>query len=118
MSRSFRDALSIEEIEIGRDITIVIKGGDAHIGAVSTAYVANKNPVVIEVETTSVPGHKEYLLSENFARRSAMKLLRTVTVIVGIHFDNLNKNEIDVIVQTVESMFENYLAGKISGNNE
>lgn len=118
MTKSFEEALTLEHIEIGRDTLIIIKGGDAHIGAVSTAYLTQVSPVTIEVETSAVPGHKEYLLSEKFARQSAMHLLRTVTVIIGIHFDGLQKDEIDVIVQTTENMLKTCLAGEMRANIE
>ncbi|SMF86217.1 hypothetical protein SAMN05661091_3330 [Paenibacillus uliginis N3/975] len=118
MTKSFEEALTLEEIEIGRDTLIIIKGGDAHIGAVSIAYLTCHDPVTIDVETTSVPGHKEHLLSERFARHIAMQLLRTVTVVIGIHFDGLQRDEIDMIVRTTENMLEAYLAGKIRADFE
>lgn len=118
MTTNFIEALTLEEIEVGRDMLIIIKGGEAHIGAVSTAYPVRKDPFLVKVETTSVPGHKEHLLSEKFARHCTEQLHRSVTVVMGIHFDGLSMDEINTIVTITESMVESFLAGKISASVE
>lgn len=109
MTRNFGETLTLDEVEIGRDKLILIKGGEAHIGAVSTAYLEQENPLTIKVETTSVPGHKEYLLTDKIARQCAEHMCQTVTVVMGIHFDNLNKSEIEDIVCLTENMVDTYL---------
>lgn len=109
---NYREALSLEEIDIGRDKLLIIKGGEAHIGATSTAYVIQHNPIQVEVETTSVPGHKEYLLTEKTARKCAEQLHQTVTVIMGIHFDDLQPHDIEEIVSLTDSMVNSFLVNK------
>ncbi|OWR32826.1 hypothetical protein CDO73_03805 [Saccharibacillus sp. O23] len=83
--------LTVERQEIGKDTLFVVRGGEAHIGAVSTAYFEDG---AIVVETTSLPGHKEALLSEPAARRAAESLRRTVTVVMGIHYDGITAEQI------------------------
>lgn len=100
--------LTIERQEIGRDTLFVVKGGEAHIGAVSTAYVEDGE---IRVETTSLPGHKEYLLSEPAARRAAEFLRRAVTVVMGIHYDGITAQQIEEVSDTVSRLFEEALHG-------
>ncbi|MFC7680082.1 hypothetical protein [Paenibacillus sp. GCM10028914] len=113
MTANYAEALTLEEIEVGRDKLIIIKGGEAHIGAVSTAYLVHNNPIRVKVETMSVPGHKEHLLTEKFARQCAEHLCQTVTVVMGIHFDHLQRSEIDQIVSLTESMVASFLEGKV-----
>ncbi|MDO3412162.1 hypothetical protein QWJ34_20535 [Saccharibacillus sp. CPCC 101409] len=85
------DDIRAQRTEVGRDTLITVTGGAAHIGAVSTAYWTESG---IEVRTTTVPGHKEHLLSEPAARRAADMLNRTVTVVMGIHYDAISAEEI------------------------
>lgn len=118
MTTEFREDLTLEEIIVGRDTLMIIKGGEAHIGTVSTAYLIRKNPLLVKVETTSVPGHKEHLLSERFARHCAEQLHRSVTVVMGIHFDGLSMEEINTIVTITENMVDSFLAGKMSDSVE
>lgn len=112
MVRSFGNALSLEEIEMGRDLLLVITGGDAHIGAVSTAYLKESSPSGFEVETSSVPGHKEHVLTETFALTCALQLRRTVTVVMGIHFDHLQRQELDELINEVKHKLDVFLEGK------
>ncbi len=100
--------LTVEHREIGKDTLFVVKGGVAHIGAVSTAYFENGE---IVVDTTSLPGHKEVLLSEPAARRAAEFLRRTVTVVMGIHYDGITAEQIAEVSDTVSRLFEEALRG-------
>lgn len=100
--------LTVEREEIGKDVLFIVRGGKAHIGAVSTAYFEDGE---IRVETTSLPGHKEYLLSEPAARRAAESLRRTATVVMGIHYDGITAEQIAEVSDTVSSLFEESLRG-------
>lgn len=100
------DDIKLEAISAGRDVLLLVTGGVAHIGASSTAYWHEDQ---VQVETTSVPHHKEYTLTESMAQRAASKLNCTVTVVMGIHYDNLIKEEIIQISERVEALFQQYL---------
>ena len=96
----------MERREIGRDVLFIVRGGAEHIGAVSTAYAEDAE---ITVETTVVPGHKEHLLSEPIARRAAESLRRTVTVVMGIHYDGMTQEQIAEVSNRVFRLFEKVL---------
>lgn len=100
------DDINVRSLPMGRDLLIMITGGDAHIGAASTAYYVADN---IEVQTSIVPGHKEHTLSEDMAIQAATILKRTVTIVMGIHYDNLTKSEIIDISNITSTKFQQYL---------
>ncbi|MNH77442.1 hypothetical protein D3C87_316860 [compost metagenome] len=109
---NFNDNIDMNDIrlefrEIGRDILLIITGGHAHIGAVSTAYPSQRYSA--EVHTAAVPGHKESLLSADFALRASKWLNRTVTVVMGIHYDNLSSEQIECVCQRAERELEIFL---------
>ncbi|MEF2967217.1 aspartyl-phosphate phosphatase Spo0E family protein [Paenibacillus sp. M1] len=105
--------IKLKELQVGRDLLLVITGGAAHIGAASTAYNVNG---AIEVQTSAVPGHKEHTLTEGLARRAAEELRRTVTVVMGIHYDHLSKEEILFISQQIDKLLEQYIAANRMGD--
>jgi hypothetical protein len=100
------DDIQILEVPVGRDTMLIVTGGAAHIGAVSTAYFVNNG---IDVQTTILPGHKEHTISEGLARKAAEVLGRTVTVAAGIHYDHISREEIDAIVVIVNERMDDYL---------
>ncbi|MDT3424728.1 NAD(P)-dependent dehydrogenase (short-subunit alcohol dehydrogenase family) [Paenibacillus forsythiae] len=100
----------LSETAVGQDILLLITGGVRHIGAASTAYPGEHGALVT---TSAVPGHKEHTISESVALKVAEALRRTVTVVMGIHYDDLSKEQIAQVVEIVERKVEQYLAGKI-----
>ncbi|USB31580.1 hypothetical protein [Paenibacillus sp. YPG26] len=108
--------IRVEYREIGSDILLIITGGDAHIGAVSTSYSSGKFPA--EVHTAAVPGHKEHLLSADFAWRASKRLNRTVTVVMGIHYDNLSSVGVDEVCRLAERELEVLLHKLTPSSNE
>lgn len=92
---------------VGRDLLLVISGGVRHIGAASTAYLNGER---VEVQTSAVPHHKEHTISEDIAIRVAEALNRTVTVVMGIHYDDLTKEGIKEVVEIVNNKVIQYLA--------
>jgi len=104
------DDIELSVNVVGRDILLVITGGERHIGAASTAYVNGED---IEVSTSAVPHHKEHTISENIALRVAEALRRTVTVVMGIHYDNLTKEGIQEVVRIVDEKVDQYLTQQI-----
>ncbi|MFD1774575.1 hypothetical protein [Paenibacillus rhizophilus] len=101
--------ITLSETAVGQDILLLITGGVRHIGAASTAYIGENGA---EVTTSAVPGHKEHTISESVAVKVAEALRRTVTVVMGIHYDDLSKEQIARVVEIVERRVELYLAGK------
>lgn len=103
---AFED-IKVQAVPMGRDLAILVTGGDEHIGAASTAYWNGEN---IEVETSALPGHKEHVLTVNMAREAARRLKCTVTVVMGIHYDHLSKAEIAEVSDRTEAVFNDYLS--------
>lgn len=101
--------IEFSAIEVGRDLLLVIGGGVRHIGAASTAYMEEGN---VKVSTSAVPHHKEHTVSESIATRVAEALDRTVTVVMGIHYDNLSKEGITRVVEIVNLKVDQYLFGQ------
>lgn len=102
------DDIKLVSAPMGRDLLLMVTGGEAHIGAASTAYITDNG---IEVQTSAVPGHKEHTLTSGLAMRAAKGLQRTVTVVMGIHYDHLTSAEIKTISDIVEGRLDHFLAG-------
>ncbi|AZK47422.1 hypothetical protein [Paenibacillus lentus] len=105
MERRYTD-ITLQAITVGRDRLLIISGGERHIGASSTAYWEDGR---VCVQTHVVPGHKEHILSEGYALRVAAELRQTVTLVMGIHYDQLQRDEIDRIHKHVTSLIDGYL---------
>lgn len=106
---------SITRSLMGADITaqvlvldegchVSLFGGDLpHIGAVSIA-----NPEG-HVTTTQFPYHKEAVLSHKWAGALSEAGYRPCVVEAGIHYDNLNRQEIDMVVSLTGEMLNTIL---------
>jgi hypothetical protein len=85
-------------------INILIIGGDrTHIGAVS---IAEKDGTV---QTVRRADHKEFLISEKWASKLAVALNCPVCMECGIHYDNIAKEEIDVVTGCCEKLLREVL---------
>ncbi|WHX47106.1 hypothetical protein QNH46_13055 [Paenibacillus woosongensis] len=100
----------LQEMAVGKDILFIVSGGERHIGASSTAYW---NEGQIHVQTCAVPGHKEHVLSEGLAMRAAEMLRRTVTLVMGIHYDQLSREEINAISGHVSRLMDEFLLRQV-----
>jgi len=102
--------IELKATTVGRDLLLLISGGVRHIGATSTAYLEGEQ---VKVLTSAVPHHKEHTISEPIAIRVAEALNKTVTVVMGIHYDNLTKEGIMEVVEIVNLKVNQYLAQQI-----
>lgn len=98
--------IRVERQETGKDTLLVVTGGAAHIGAVSTAY---REDGEYKVNTAVVPGHKEHVISEPAALHAARLLERTVTVVMGIHYDGITREQIGEVGDVVSSLIDKVL---------
>ncbi|WP_150271567.1 hypothetical protein [Paenibacillus tepidiphilus] len=98
--------IDLTAIEVGEDLLLIIGGGVRHIGAASTAY---QDGAEWKVTTAAVPHHKEHTLSEGIALQAARQLNRTVSVVMGIHYDQLSKEGITEVVEIVRGKVDQYL---------
>jgi hypothetical protein len=104
------DDIELTATTVGRDLLLLISGGVRHIGSASTAYLNGER---VEVQTSAVPHHKEHTISEDIAIKVAEALSRTVTVVMGIHYDDLTKEGIMEVVEIVNNKVNQYLAQQI-----
>lgn len=98
--------IKVQTYRLGEDYVFHITGGQAHIGAVATAYPANGT---IQVDLITVPGHREDELAVECARLACEKYNKTVTVVAGIHIDQATKEDIKTAVQSVREAMQEVL---------
>lgn len=85
-------------------INILITGGDfAHIGAVSIVSPQG------EVCTKTFEGHKDNLISEEWAEKLYEEFQVPVVVSVGIHYDNINSTGIEKIISEMKKALDGVL---------
>lgn len=99
--------IRVEAVRQGRDWLFLLTGGDAHIGAVSTSW---SEAGQWKVATHTVPGHREDELSAAMAAHASEALGTTVTVVAGIHYDRLRKEDIAKVVEQAWRRFTIELA--------
>jgi len=99
--------VSIQTLFTGEDIVFIMTGGVEHTGGVSTAYFTDSGE--IDVQTISLPHHREADLTEPFAKQAAEKLQRTCTVVMGIHYDDISREELGQIVHNARALFQSTL---------
>ena len=82
-------------------INVTVAGGDeSHIGAV--AIIDEKGVLT----STTFPNHKETIIVETWANTLYDKYKQPVVVAAGIHYDNINKEEIVKVMEASSSLLE------------
>ena len=90
--------VDVRATEIGNDTLVIIYGGDRpHIGSVVLAYGFKKSSSKGTITSTTVPGHKEEELIREPAEIIARHTEGTVVVVGGVHYEELDKEGIDII---------------------
>jgi hypothetical protein len=79
----------------GRDLVVLITGGDAHVGAAAVAAPGEG------IHAAVLPPHKEGPLARECAALLAEAAGCTVCAVAGIHQDEITKEEIAAIVANV-----------------
>lgn len=83
---------------LGSDLQVLLLGGGAHIGAIALAS-PNGHSDMLEL-----PCHKEGPISLRMAQELSRRLCRNVAVTSGIHFDDIEKEEIEEILSLTEKI--------------
>ncbi len=107
---------------LGTDVLIIISGMNDHIGSITLAqpYIAPLNPnipakhvsenkferISSSISTLTQYHHRDDQILAEFSRKICQQLNRVVTVIGGIHVDNISKEEIVIITQMLSSLQE------------
>lgn len=98
--------IKIKTIPVGDDFLFLITGGQAHIGAVSSAYWCDGE---VKTQTQVFPGHREGEIATDLAKLTASTLQRNTTIVMGIHVDQATKEDIRDIIATVQCLMEQEL---------
>ncbi len=109
-----RHSIVLDASTIGRDILVVIHGGDEHhIGAVSIAYPTkspNRGDTTVSLSSITVPGHKDYVVANSAAEKICNAFGVVTTVVAGIHMDKASRDEIDGAVKTAGMMVDEMIS--------
>lgn len=90
--------LSAKVLDVGEDLLIILTGGRAHIGAVSLANSKN------EAKTVSLDTHKEDIITQKVASHLREKTDKNICVVAGIHFDDISKKQIEIVLDLVDEI--------------
>ncbi len=94
---------------VGRDLLVAVWGGThPHIGAVALALprpsLRDKKKTSATSSVLTLLGHKEDVTARTISEVLASALKKNVVVTAGIHWDNLNPEEIQTIVNMTERL--------------
>ncbi len=89
-----RTAVRLELVGQGRDLLLLISGGEAHVGAVAVARPAGDGGAAGAVV---IPPHKEGPLAAECAALLAEAAGCTCAAAAGIHQDDATREEIETI---------------------
>jgi hypothetical protein len=99
---SARTRVALRLLAQGRDLVVLITGGEAHVGAVAGCDGrAGAVPVAPERSLVQLPGHREGPLAAEAAATIARAAGCSCAAVVGIHQDDATADEIRIIVANV-----------------
>jgi hypothetical protein len=106
-------------VRIGDDILVAIYGGDRpHIGAasMSQARPSLKDPsqTSATASTFCYPDHKEDLLTKEVSMALSSALGVNVVVVAGVHYDDIDKDGIEQVIQNSRTLTRLILASLAS----
>lgn len=104
-----RIEITLDAKPIGNDYLLTLTGGEEHVGAVGIGQFDEKSQRASSSVAT-MPGHREELLALNGARQVSKAIKKTTVLVVGIHQDNINLEEIKDVVSAAEEMIADFIA--------
>lgn len=100
----FGAEITAEVLRLEQGLHVSLYGGELpHIGAVSVASPGG------ELTTHQFPGHKEGVVSENWAKALSQAGYRPAVVEAGIHYDHLSREGIAAVVELSGQMLNEVL---------
>ncbi|MCK5307213.1 MAG: hypothetical protein KAJ73_01245 [Zetaproteobacteria bacterium] len=103
-----RAELVLKQKQVGKDYVITLTGGEEHVGAVAVGVFDEKSGHA-SASVISLPGHRDEGIALDGARLIS-EITKTATVfIVGIHLDNITKDEIDKIIVASKQMTDQFI---------
>ncbi|MBU2514155.1 hypothetical protein KJ966_22700 [bacterium] len=87
---------------LGQDLTIIISGGASHIGSLSHTKKQGD-------ETTyryTYPTHRDDVIVDKAIRELQQAIEGELLVVGGIHYDDISKEQIEIIVKNSDDLLE------------
>lgn len=114
---SGNNALELTCFPVGKDYLVFLGGGEEHIGAVGVGQSYGSGKRKSNASVIAVHGHKEDDLTINMSRKLSRELAATVTVVAGIHYDNLETSDIEAILRNTD-ILANQLLSKVRAGRD
>ena len=93
---------------MGEDYVINLFGEGPHVGAVGVGcYDRGSNRASSSVITLS--GHRDDRIAKEGAERISKETKRSTVVTVGVHLENITKDEIDLILKNSKQIIDIFL---------
>ncbi len=103
-----RAELVLDQKQIGNDHVITLTGGEEHVGAVAVGLFDEKSARA-SASVITLPGHRDEVIALDGARRVSAVTKAATVFIVGIHLDNITKDEIDKIIVVSKQMTDKFI---------
>lgn len=107
-----RIRITLNAVRAGRDLLILLTGGEAHIGAIALAEPEGLAGMA-ECE-----GHREGALAAELALCLAHQLRLRVAVACGIHYDNITSGEIEDALELARQLAGKLLVNAYAGDTQ
>ena len=93
-------AVYCQQLDYGYEIRI-LGGQRSHVGSVT---VADKQG---NLQTIVLPGHKEDVITRQWAGQIWKLVKQPVSVLAGVHYDNLEKEQLMEVIRILDQLLEN-----------
>jgi len=103
-----RAELVLNHKQVGGDHVITLTGGKEHVGAVAVGLFDEKSSRV-SASVIRLPGHRDEDIALDSARRVSAVTKAATVFIVGIHLDNITKDEIDKIIVVSKQITDKFI---------
>lgn len=102
-----RYAVRLESYNVGKDMLIVITGGEEeHIGSATLIEVKG------HLQTITKKGHQDHVISEKMVNIIYDTIEKDLLVVCGIHIDDARKEEIYILVDNAQKCVNIFLKEK------
>lgn len=100
-----RIRLELDAFWQGEDLQVMLYGGEPHIGAVALASLGSGALLIV------LPGHREGPLAREMAESLAQALNCKVCVTCGIHYNEINQQEIGLVLGCADELCQKLIEG-------
>ena len=104
---SGRLTVELRAHRIGKDLMVILSGGEAHIGAVGVGCPLG---VRASASVMSLPEHRDDRMAHHAAERISATCGCNCAVVAGVHFDDITPEEIRETLRLYEEVLEAFLA--------